>query len=245
MGGLRVWRWGAVATTRCKGMAGLLEEYRAFWREFRTRYRTTGAVLPSSRYLGRALARHVDPAAPWLRILEVGPGTGAVTREILKRLGPDHALDLVELNDRFVDLLRKKFDTHPAWRRLASQCRVIHSPVEELPSSQPYDVIVSGLPLNNFTAAEVEGLLRTLARRLKPAGILSFFEYIAIRTARSLVGGRADRQRLAAVGRVLDEVLRRCEVGREGVLRNVPPAWVHHVRFAGRWPDEPAAGNGR
>ena len=54
-----------------------------------------------------------------------------------------------------------------------------------------YDVIVSGLPLNNFSPADVERILAVLCGRLAPRGTLSFFEYIAMRPARALVSGRS------------------------------------------------------
>ena len=56
----------------------MLSDYRAFLTQFLRNYQTTGSVLPSSRALASALCRHVGTGAPQ-RILEAGPGTGAVT----------------------------------------------------------------------------------------------------------------------------------------------------------------------
>ena len=64
--------------------------------------KTGGSVVPSSPALSRALAAGVTAARGPVRVLEVGPGTGPVTRELLKRIGPDDVLDIVELNDDFV-----------------------------------------------------------------------------------------------------------------------------------------------
>jgi len=76
----------------------ILEECGDFFREFRHHFRTTGAILPSSRFLARALVRHLrGPRAP-SRILEVGPGTGSVTCEIARRMLPGDRLDAVEIN---------------------------------------------------------------------------------------------------------------------------------------------------
>jgi hypothetical protein len=71
------------------------------------------------------------------------------------------------------------------------------------------------------------------SRLLKPGGVLSFFEYIAIRSVKSVVSGRADRQRLRAISDVLSETLTGREFKRDWIWPNVPPAWVHHVRFYG------------
>lgn len=207
-----------------------LSEYQLFFREYLRNFRTTGAILPSSRGLAKALARYVGGDRP-KRILEVGPGTGAVTVYIIARMGPEDRLDLVELNGRFVQRLRERFDTDPAFIRVRSRCRIFHQPVEELPAEPAYDVIISGLPLNNFTPGEVARILEVMRGLLLPGGTLSFFEYIGIRLARSWVGRGANRRRLRGVSRVLRDVLGRYEVRRDWIWPNVPPAWVHHVRF--------------
>src|SRR3954468_8890690 len=112
---------------------GILSECGSFWRESRRSFRNTGALLPSSRFLARALAAPLSgPRPPW-RILEVGPGTGSVTREILRRLQPGDQLDAVELNSRFVQ--RLTFSLHHDRRFIPHrhQVRIIHSAVEDLP----------------------------------------------------------------------------------------------------------------
>ena len=208
-----------------------LSEYGLFFKEFLRNFHTTGAILPSGRFLASALAKYVANGQPApRRILEVGPGTGAVTRRIIDASGPGDQLDLVELNEIFVEQLRRRFETDPAFRPAAGHARVLHCPVEELPRDGGYDVIVSGLPLNNFSVAGVERILGTLVELLKPGGILSFFEYIAVRRVRALVSGRAERARLRGIGKVMDAVLSKHEIARDWIWPNVPPAWVHHVR---------------
>lgn len=211
-------------------------EYGLFLREFWRNFHTTGAILPSGRFLAAALARFVaDGAADGTatggrRILEVGPGTGAVTRRIIAHLGADDRLDLVELNDSFVEQLRHRFQSDEAFRPVAQRSRVLHCPVEELDQDDPYDLIISGLPLNNFSVDVVQRILSTMLRLLAPGGTLSFFEYIAVRRFRALVSGRAERARLRGIGRALQAVLEAHEIRRDRIWPNVPPAWVHHVR---------------
>ena len=209
-----------------------LSEYRSFWREFRRNFHDTGAVAPSSRYLAAALARYVGSQPAACRILEVGPGTGAVTRQIVRRLTSDDQLDLVELNANFVELLRERFQSDPDFQPAAPRARVLHHRLEELPAGQPYDLIISGLPLNNFAAGDVAAILDCFAALLRPGGTLSFFEYIAVRPLRSLVSRSAERARLREIGRLLGELLAPHEIRRDCVLRNVPPAWVHHLQLA-------------
>ena len=188
--------------------------------------------MPSGRHLAGALTRFVsEKSLPPRKILEVGPGTGAVTRQIVAGMGSADCLDMVELNRTFVEQLEQRFRTEPAFRAVADCSRVLHCPVEDLPRGERYQVIVSGLPLNNFAVAEVERILAVLLELLAPGGTLSFFEYIAVRSLRAVVSGRAERERLRRIGKALHGLLHGREIRRDAVWRNVPPAWVHHVKF--------------
>jgi phosphatidylethanolamine/phosphatidyl-N-methylethanolamine N-methyltransferase len=213
-------------------MGRRLSEYRLFLREFWQNYHTTGAILPSGRGLASALTRYVGGGDKVRHILEVGPGTGAVTRYIVPKLGPQDHLDLVELNPSFAAALDEALRSDPILRTAADRTRVLQTAVENLDAQRRYDVIISGLPLNNFSVDSVKQILETFRRLLAPGGTLSFFEYIAIRHARALVSGPAGHQRLRGIGRALDELLDGNEIRRDGVWLNVPPAWVHHVRLA-------------
>jgi phospholipid N-methyltransferase len=113
---------------------------------------------------------------------------------------------------------------------VADRTRVLHCAVEDLPPQPKYHLIVSGLPLNNFSAETVQRILTALLGLLEPGGTLSFFEYIAVRRARAVVSGRSERARLRGIGQALDAVFAQGEIRRDWVLANVPPAWVHHVR---------------
>ena len=214
-----------------------------FLRESRRHFRTTGALLPSSRFLARALAaplgrpasragnRESASAGKPRRVLEVGPGTGSVTRAILRYLRPDDRLDAVELNRRFVDRLQLHLLHDPLFAPYRDQVRVIHSAVEDLPGEGVYDHIVSGLPLNNFPGWQVRQIFQAYRRLLKPDGVLSYFEYVLIRQLKTPFVNRRERRRLYRVGRIVGQYIRTCQVRREQVLMNVPPAIVRHLRL--------------
>jgi phospholipid N-methyltransferase len=209
-----------------------LAEHAVFFREFLRNFHTTGAILPSGRSLSVALTRFVcEPSATARRILEVGPGTGAVTRRIVAGMGGRDSLDLVELNGSFVERLRHRFQSDPEFQAVADRAQVLHCPIEELPLRHGYDLIVSGLPLNNFSLAQVESIIASLHGLSATGGVLSFFEYVAVRRARAIISGPRERQRLRGIGRALTGLFDGREIRRDAVWRNVPPAWVHHVKF--------------
>lgn len=214
-------------------MNGRLGHYRLFWREFRDTFETTGAVLPSGRALCRELARHAAGNGRPRRVLEVGPGTGVATSEIIARLGPTDTLDLVELNERFVETLRQRLASEPAWQAAADRVQIHHLPVQELHAAAPYDAIVSGLPLNNFAAELVAEILAKLRSVAAAGATLSFFEYVAVRKFKAMISRGDERRRLLGVETLINDARRQWAVDRRCVLANVPPAWVHHLRFAG------------
>jgi len=203
----------------------------SFIREFRRSVRDTGAVLPSSRFLARALAREVRKPRSPARILEVGPGTGSVTRAIVRAMLPEDRLDAVELNGQFVGLLRQRLARDPAFSLRRQQVEVIHAPVQELLGEGVYDFIVSGLPMNNFPASQVREIFRAYNRLLKPGGTLSYYEYVLIRQLKTPFVNRRERRRLYRVGRVVGRYIEAFQVSREKVLMNVPPAVVRHLRL--------------
>jgi len=209
----------------------MLKDHRLFFRQFVENFHTTGALAPSSRWLAQALARYVPGQKPGRRILEVGPGTGAVTRWIVPRLAASDSFDLVELNDSFVAHLQQRFESDPFFKPARGQARILHQSVEAVEPAGGYDAIVSGLPLNNFSGELVGQILKTLSGLLAPGGTLSFFEYVGVRPVKQTLAGRHERARLTEIGEHLYALLKPHEFHRECVVRNLPPAWVHHVRL--------------
>jgi phospholipid N-methyltransferase len=202
-----------------------------FLKESRRHFRATGALLPSSRFLARTLAAPLSAARPPCRILEVGPGTGAVTRAIARRMIPGDHLDAIELNPRFVERLRLILLHDAVLIARRPQIRIIQGAVQELEEEAVYDHIISGLPLNNFPVTLVRDIFQAYSRLLKPGGVLTYFEYVLIRQLKTPFVGRRERRRLYRVGRVVSQYIRAYQVRRKQVLMNVPPAIVRHLHL--------------
>src|SRR5262245_26076193 len=112
---------------------GFLTDCAEFLREFRRNFHTTGAILPSGRFLARALVSELAQPRRPARILEVGPGTGPVTREITRVLLPDDRLVAVEINPKFVRHLRKRLQSEDLFQAHSHQIELIEGSVEGLP----------------------------------------------------------------------------------------------------------------
>ena len=68
----------------------------------------TGAVAPSSPALAKMMAGYLDPAQDG-PVIELGPGTGPVTKALLKRGFAPERLFLIEYNPEFCALLRHRY----------------------------------------------------------------------------------------------------------------------------------------
>lgn len=202
-----------------------------FFRESRRHFKDTGSLLPSSKFLAKALASELRKPRGPCRILEVGPGTGPVTKQILRHLIPGDRLDAVELNAHFVAVLQRRFDQEAAFRARRHQVRLIHSGVEDVAGEGIYDYIVSGLPFNSFPVSLVREVFQAYIRLLKPGGTVTYFEYVLIRQLQTPFVNRRERRRLYKVGRIVGRYIQDFQVRRQRVFANVPPAIVRHLRL--------------
>lgn len=172
--------------------------------------RTVGAVSPSSRALSRALIAELDLATP-MRLIELGPGTGVVTREIVARLGPQAHCLAVEIDPAFVEAIARKY----------SRVQVVCGSAVDLERLAiehdifPADHIVSGLPFASLPAAITVRILDAIAATLRPGGTFTTFQY-----AHGYPSPLATSFRRALSDRLGVLPTRRL------IWRNVPPAYV-------------------
>ena len=195
-----------------------------FFREYLRSQSSVGAVAPSSRSLARAITR---PARAWdkpRRWLEVGPGTGVFTRELIRALGEGDHLDVVELNPTFCQHLR----THVLGEG-GSRCALHEGSILDVNLEGDYDSVVCGLPYNAFPTHVSRSILRRLISLIRPGGTLSFFEYAAIRHARRLVGNSQVKRAMVWHEQFIQRLETDMSSQRDLVLCNLPPAWAVHL----------------
>jgi phosphatidylethanolamine/phosphatidyl-N-methylethanolamine N-methyltransferase len=101
-----------------------------------------GAVMPSSRVLARTMAQYVDidSDAP---VIELGPGTGAITNALIAHGVDQKRLVLVEYNPGFCALLR---DRYPQATVVQGDAYALRDSLWNVLSA-PASAVVSGLPL--------------------------------------------------------------------------------------------------
>ena len=175
---------------------------------------TTGAIMPSSRYLAAAVAAPIpergDPV-----VVELGAGTGPFTAEIQRRLAGRGRHIAIEINPR---LARRLAQRHPEVELVVDDAARLPRLLAErgIPAA---DVIVSGLPWAAFSATVQSRLLDAVLRVMRPDGAFTTFSYAH---ARPLTTAIRFRRRLHAA---FEEV-----VPSRTIWRNLPPAFVYHAR---------------
>jgi phosphatidylserine decarboxylase len=208
-----------------------IQEKLYFVRQLQHSYTSIGALIPTSRYAARAMASEATRRAGPRAILEVGPGTGSITAAIVAGMGPEDRLVLCELNADFVVYLRRRLDTDPAFQRVRGQVTLLHMDVTQLDRRQRFDCIVSAIPFTNCPPDAIEAILECYRDILKPDGVLTYIEYAYMRMIKERLLAGAARRELAEASAVLDRYIERYQFRRDFVFRNVPPAWVRHLRF--------------
>ena len=146
-----------------KAMADRFDSEIRFFKGWIDKPKSVGSIVPTSSVTARRMASIIDTASG-LPVLEVGPGTGVITRAILGRGVKPKDLYAVEYSSDFVRHLK----------RLYPGVNVIEGDGFDLNKTLgdsrdlTFDSVVSGVPLLNFPVARrvayVEQLLDRIPR---------------------------------------------------------------------------------
>ncbi|MBO6756423.1 MAG: methyltransferase domain-containing protein [Roseibium sp.] len=134
----------------------------------------TGAVAPSGPDLARKMASFVE-VGPHVKVLELGPGTGVMTKALLDRGLGQKNITAIEYNPTFCRLLQSRYPglkmiNGDAYALARTLCLDPSSPLE-------FDAIVSSLPLLTRPEPHREALLTEAFGVLKPGGPFIQFSY--------------------------------------------------------------------
>lgn len=166
----------------------------------------TALLVPSGRALAVAMTREIGSAQS--PVVELGPGTGVFTRQLILRGVPQERIALIESVASFASVLRRQF---PA-------AALLDIDATELRRCDPFDgekigTVISSLPLLSMPAWRVFAIVYGAFRILRPEGALYQFTY----------GWRCP---------VPDSVLDRIGLEAtftEWVFANAPPAQVYRI----------------
>lgn len=198
------------------------KETELFFRQWLRSPRSMGSVIPSSRVLGRAVSRAVV-WRPGQTVVELGAGTGAISRALIESGLPPEALMMVELDRPLYEYLRERFPG----------VRVVNGDATRLADLRrqhgigDVGTVISGLPMVNMPLEFQRAIVEQSFAALAPGGRLLQYSYSPIPPIRAKKLG------------VKAELIRY-------VIRNVPPATVwRFTRVNGaRSTHEPGNGHG-
>jgi phospholipid N-methyltransferase len=132
-----------------------------FFRRMLAKPLQVGYLVPSSPFLTRQTAQTLDARAARV-VVELGPGEGCHTRQILRRLPHDARVILIEMDGEFVSHLREQFAGDPRVVVMQTDARHLRPALAEA-GVERCDYIVSGLPFSLIGPAEKDALLDEIA----------------------------------------------------------------------------------
>ena len=170
-----------------------------FVKQFILHPRRTGAILPSGPELVKAMLAPVDFEKA-KNIVELGPGTGVFTKELLRRMRSDSKLTALEISPAFCKELLKINDNR--FTILNADAKHLSKTIKEA------DYVISGLPLIALPTKDHEQILNEIKKITKYAYIQ--FHYSPL--------GEAQLKKTFS------------KVNKKIVMKNVPPAIVYIAR---------------
>ena len=202
-----------------------------YLREFLTEFTTTGSILPSSPWAARALSSPLRGTTEPQRILEVGPGTGAVTAQILRDMHEGDSLTICEINSRFMAALKKKLAKNEDFQRHKDRITFFEGPVQDMPDSGRFDLIICAIPFLNLPLTIVKEIFIKLEQLSFEHTSLTFFEYLGIREINLAVAMNERRERMKEIDQFFDKLHRDHESHRKIVWLNVTPINIYTMRL--------------
>jgi phosphatidylethanolamine/phosphatidyl-N-methylethanolamine N-methyltransferase len=174
------------------------------------KFRQTGAIVPSQRFLIEKMIAPV-PETYSGRIIELGAGSGALTLRLAARC-PEARIVACEINPALARVNRHNLDK----AGINGRVQVIPDSAEHLLSEigrrgmDKVDYVLSGIPLGNLPGERVLALIKAIRGALGPGGMYVQFQYSLL-----------DRKRI-----------RKCfpSLRTVPVLLNIPPAMVYYAQ---------------
>lgn len=200
--------------------------------ELLKRFRTTGAILPSSQRLANSMLSSLNvPGRKPFRILEVGAGTGAITKVISEQMIPGDFLDVIEFDEELARLLKSHLSQSDSLARHSDRIRVSQSDIRYFDSKNQYDLIICALPFNNFDIALTTEIFNKMFSLLSQDGKLLFFEYLGVRRVRRAWARITTKKRHLDVSTFLASLTDDFNLNTTVVMINLPPARVYELSF--------------
>ena len=145
-----------------------MNSFLQFWSAWLRGPHRVGAVAPSSPALAQAMLDAIDDDDDG-KIVELGAGTGAITRFLTQRFTPERLVII----ERDANLARHLRDQLPDHSILTADARHFAQSL----NGQVCNAIVSALPLLSLPPEDRTAIIKAIAENLGPNGQLVQFTY--------------------------------------------------------------------
>lgn len=172
-----------------------------------------GAIAPSSKFLAKDLVaqlkkRLASNGCPPLNILEVGAGTGPLTKQIIKHLRPQDQLDIVEIHKKFYQIIKTKYQQ--------SNLQIHHTDILNFQPEHRYNFIFSSLPYENMPEEISRQIWKKKLNLCSSDAYISYFKYVKFRNF------KCDFE---------EKVVKKFAQNKKFVLLNLPPAKIYTLEI--------------
>lgn len=150
----------------------LVKEGELFFRQWLRSPKSMGSIIPSSRFLARAVAAEVA-WQPGQHVVELGGGTGAISQGLIERGIPRENLIVIELDGALYGYLKERLQG----------CLVIQGDATRLDEILArHDIaevgtVISGLPMVGMPFAFQQAIIEQGFKTTRPGGFMLQYSY--------------------------------------------------------------------
>lgn len=183
-----------------------------FLKESLSDIRSIGTICSTSKFVAKAMVSKIEAGEPAKVIIELGMGTGSITKEIIKHLRPQDIFVGIEQNANLLEVCRENIcvtDKHSNVKLEHDFAQNIDAILKKYKIAA-IDNIICTIPFRILPKNDTEKILGEIKKNLKPGGIFSFIRLMP-----------APETKL--VYEALDNF---SIVSKKLIMRNIPPAEV-------------------
>lgn len=145
-----------------------------FFKEFIKNHKTVGSITPSGRSLTKKMLEPINFNEA-KTIVEFGPGTGAITGQLIEKLAPGAQLFSIDTNPAFVQALSKKFPQSNV-QFIEGQAQEITTILSKM-GVNSVDAFVSSLPLSLIDDEKFHSISNQMRELLTAKGKYIQYQY--------------------------------------------------------------------
>jgi phosphatidylethanolamine/phosphatidyl-N-methylethanolamine N-methyltransferase len=207
----------------------MLKNVSIFVREFINSFQTTGSVCPTSKWSAMKLVGPLEnrKSEEPLKILELGPGTGSVTKWILRKMDFGDKLTICEINPRFMQSLQDNLEKDQYFLTHKNSINFHCCPMQELPEDEKFDVIICAIPFLTLTEPLLKDIFLKIMHLSHQQTVLTYYEYRAMRRLGRNLSPKGTRDRMGKLCPKLEAIINNHALNKELVFSNFPPLTVY------------------